>query len=60
MLGGPPFRIRVINCEIRVVIYTIFEIFESECFRKESSERGMRITPTKSEDQSKSRGNDFP
>jgi len=27
----------VINCEIRVVIYTFFELFGSECFRKEQT-----------------------
>jgi hypothetical protein len=32
----PALRVRVINCEIRVVIYTLFKLFGSECFRKQS------------------------
>ena len=31
----PALRVRVINCEIRIVIYTLFRLFGSECHRKE-------------------------
>jgi hypothetical protein len=31
----PALRVRVINCEIRVVIYTFFRVFGNEKYRKE-------------------------
>jgi hypothetical protein len=33
----------VINCEIRVVIYIIFELIGSECFRRKSSEKVLGV-----------------
>jgi hypothetical protein len=31
----PALRVRVINCEIRVVIYTFFRVLGNEKYRKE-------------------------
>jgi len=33
----PAFAVRVINCEIRVVIYTLFRVLGNENYRKEPS-----------------------
>jgi len=35
-------RIRVISCEIRVVIYIIFGLFGNECFKEERSDCSER------------------
>jgi hypothetical protein len=41
----PALRIRVINCEIRVAIYTLFRLFGSEEFDKLRGKNGKLVLP---------------
>jgi hypothetical protein len=43
----PALRVRVINCEIRIVIYTLFRLFGSECYRKKDWRKWGSITSIK-------------
>jgi len=39
----PTLLVRVINCEIRVAIYTPLRLIGSESFRKEALKRGLLV-----------------